>query len=817
MSSPDRQPGAPPPSRPQSPLDAAVDATAVVGARGRVIGWTRAAEDLLGYPAARITGQPAARLLADDTDRTRAIGVVERCRTGAGWSGAVPLRHRDGHRMDLDLRVSPAFSLNGQECFLVSGHPVRATWTLSESLLNDFISSSPLGMAVMDPQLRYVWLNETLERIGGIPSEQRLGRRLSEVLPGLQAEKIEALMREVLENAAPVVDYEYQGWSWADPRRRRAYSTSFFPLLETDGAVAGVCYMVMDVTDRFYARERLALVNDASARIGSTLDVTRTAQELADIAVPRFADFVTVDLLESVLHTGQPSRSPQGTRPLMRRVAMRSVHEGCPEAVARVGDPVDFVSPPHDIGMLLRGEPMLIPVLDPDEENRGTLEPAGTAGIREFGLHSLITAPMRARDTVLGLATFLRSRNVAPFEADDLLLARELVARAAVCVDNARRYTREHTAALTLQQSLLPHILAGGTAVEAASSYLPADVKTGVGGDWFDVIPLSGARVALVVGDVVGHGLSAAATMGRLRTAVHTLADIDLPPDELLAHLDDLVLRLDEESTEEETGALGATCLYAVYDPVNRHCTMARAGHPPPVLVSPDGRARYLDLPACPMLGLGGLPFESTELTLAEGSLIGLYTDGLIEGVDRDVDIGMARLAEALSRRGAPLDELCADAVRQLVPGPKPDDVALLLARTRALGDDQVVSWDVPCDPSAVAGVRAAASRRLREWGLDELTMTTELIVSELVTNAIRYAEAPIRLRLLRQSALICEISDASNTSPRLRRARSTDEGGRGLFLVAQLTHRWGTRHTPNGKVIWAEQELPEPPGAASG
>ncbi|WP_406386836.1 SpoIIE family protein phosphatase [Streptomyces sp. NBC_01618] len=829
---PQSAPGAEPsqPSNPQHSFDAANDATAVVAATGTITGWTHSAQELLGYEATEVVGRPAGFLLAMPGDPARVAGIAERCRTGVGWSGVAAVRRRDGQRIEVDLRVSAAFHLDGRECFLVSGRERKPEWTVGQSVVDAFLTSSPIGLAVLNPQLRYVWLNDTLERIGGVPREQRVGRGLSEVLPGMAADAIETLMRRVLDTGVPVIDYEYRGWSWADPHRERAYSTSFFPLTEGDGTVTGICYMVLDVTDRWRAQQRLALVNDAGASIGSTLDVLRTAQELADFAVPRFADFVVVDLLDPVaspeepgpwpLGTGPSGTGPAGTglaggasaRPMLRRAGMRSVREGCPEAVHQVGDMVDSVPPPHDVRFLREGEPVLIPVLDAVRRLWDVEQPARAATIREFGLHSLIAVPMRARDTVLGLTTFVRSVNLAPFEPDDVLPAREVVARAAVCVDNARRYTREHAAALTLQRSLLPHTLPGGMALDVASSYLPADAKDGVGGDWFDVIPLSGARVALVVGDVVGHGISAAATMGRLRTAVHTLADMDLPPDELLAHLDDLVLRLGDEEPDGEasgTTVLGATCLYAVYDPVTQLCTMARAGHPPPVVVFPDGRVSFPELPAGPPLGLGAMPFETAEVTLPEGSLIGLYTNGLIEGRDRDADLGMSRLGASLSQCGLSLDALCATVVEQLLPVPQPDDVALLLARTHELRADHVVSWEVPSDPAAVAGARARTARVLRTWGLEELETTTELIVSELVTNAVRYATGPIRLRLLRQSVLICEVSDASSTSPRLRHARTTDEGGRGLFLVAQLTRRWGTRYTPEGKIIWTEQELP--------
>ncbi|MFG2551470.1 SpoIIE family protein phosphatase [Streptomyces sp. NPDC048581] len=828
MDAPREEPDAPTSEGPRALFDASSDAAAVVSGHGVVLGWTRAAEELLGHPAAEIVGSSAARLLAMPGDPVRVAGVAERCRAGMGWSGLIPLRHRDGGRVDVGLRVSASFLIGADECFLISAREQRQQWTVGQSILDGFLTRSPVGMAVMDTELRYVWLNDTLERFGGVPREQRLGRRLSELLPGLQAETIEGLMRKVLDTGLPVTDYEYVGWSWADPHRRHAYSTSFFPLVDPDDSLTGVCYMVLDVTERWNARQLLALVNEAGTRIGTTLDVLRTAQELADFAVPRFADFVVVDLLEPVLSTEGhgtwlTDAGPAPAKPVMRRAGMSSVREGVPEAVAQVGDRVDFVPPPHDAHLLIDGEPILIPVLDPSDEVWATEQPARAASIREFGLHSLISVPMRARNTVLGLTTFVRSLNPVSFQPDDVLVARELVARAALCVDNARRYTREHTAAVTLQRSLLPQALTGGTALEVASSYLPADATGGVGGDWFDVIPLSGARVGLVVGDVVGHGITAAATMGRLRTAVQTLADMEMPPDELLAHLDDLVLRLSEEQPDESaagtagaveaahrstTAFLGATCLYAVYDPVSRLCTMARAGHPPPVVVAPDGQVSFPEPPAGPPLGLGGMAFEAAEIELAENSLFGLFTNGLVGAADSDMESGMSRLGDLLSRRDPDLGALCSSAVRQLVPEPQPDDIALLLTRTHALGPEHVVSWEVPVDPAAVADLRGRATRQVEAWGYGELAMTTELIVSELVTNAIRYAEPPIRLRLLRDTRLTCEVADASSTAPRLRHARIMDEGGRGLFLVAQLAHRWGARYTPDGKIIWAEQEI---------
>ncbi|WP_370466744.1 SpoIIE family protein phosphatase [Streptacidiphilus sp. PB12-B1b] len=359
--------------------------------------------------------------------------------------------------------------------------------------------------------------------------------------------------------------------------------------------------------------------------------------------------------------------------------------------------------------------------------------------------------------------------------------------------------------ALSLQHGLLPQELPQTSAVEVCYRYVPADTKAGVGGDWFDVIQLSGARVALVIGDVTGHGIHAAATMGRLRTAVHTLADLDLAPDELLSRMDDLVVRLGDREKDREPGA---TCLYLVYDPVSRVCSMAAAGHTPPAFVRPDGSVEFPQLPEHPPLGVGGMPFESTELTLPEGTVIALYTDGLLDLRRRHADDALGRLAEALTPGGHPLDEIC-DRICADARHRADDDVALLLARTRAVADTEIAAWQYPADPRSVGEARAAVGRQLSAWGLDEQVFPTELAVSELVTNAIRYASAPIALRLIRDRALICEVSDGSSTSPHLHHAQLMDEGGRGLYLVSRIADRWGTRYSGAGKTIWLEQALP--------
>ncbi|MGW4817479.1 SpoIIE family protein phosphatase [Streptomyces sp. NPDC004227] len=557
------------------------------------------------------------------------------------------------------------------------------------------------------------------------------------------------------------------------------------------------------------AQGRLELLYEAGMRIGTTLDVRRTAEELTDVVVPRFADIATVELLDPVPRGDEPS----GKRTRLRRTAVSSGLNDQP--LYPVGELISFApSTPH-ASAVEHGHAVLETDLEAAHGWRAW-DPQQAEKILACGLHSLIAVPLQARGVMLGLATFWRTRK-KPFGEEDLSLVEELAARAAVCIDNARRYTREHAMAVTLQRRLLPQGLPEQDALEVAYRYLPA--QAGVGGDWFDVIPLPGARVALVVGDVVGHGLHAAATMGRLRTAVHNFSALDLPPDELLAHLDDLVAKVDQEQTGAEegarTGVTGATCLYAIYDPVCGRCSMARAGHPGPALVHPDGTVSLPDVPGSPPLGLSGsLPIEVTELQLAEGSHLVLFTDGLVEDRHRDFDAGLMLLLDTLSGTATQTPEqTCQTVFNTMVPDRPRDDIALLVARTRMLDPAQVADWDVPSDPAAVAPVRGACGRQLQAWGLEDIQFTAELILSELITNAIRYGTQPIHVRLLRDRDLICEVSDGSSTSPHLRRAETTDEGGRGLFLVAQFAQGWGTRYTPHGKIIWTE--LPLRTGAA--
>ncbi|WP_254407891.1 SpoIIE family protein phosphatase, partial [Streptomyces sp. AC495_CC817] len=696
---------------------------------------------------------------------------------------------------------------------LVSDATQAPGWDMSRTVLERMTARSPVGIAIVDTELRFVWSNEALERFGGGQAHERVGLRLAEVQPGLDAERIETQMRKVLETGVPVLDYEHVGRVRSAPYRETAHAMSFTRLEDDHGRPIGVYYTVVDVSERHRARTRLALLDRAGEHIGRTLDVRRTAQELADVVVPALADFVTVDLLDSVLRGAEPGALGDGSVPL-RRIAQQSVHDGVPEAVLEVGAVASYAAGSPPVRALVDGRSWSEPRLDPMSAEWARAVAGGRAvPVESLGLHSVMIVPVRARGITLGITTFFRHDRLDPFDAVDLGLAEELVGRAAVCVDNARRYTRERDAALVLQRSLLPRRLPEQDAAEVAVRYRPADELTGLGGDWYDVIPLSGARVALVVGEVAGHGIDGAAAMGRLRTAVRTLADLDLPPDEVLAHLDDMVAKSARQEGAEPGGGsgqtVGARCLYVVHDPVSGRCAMAAAGPFAPALVALDGTVTFPELPEGPALGVDQQPFEALELDLPEGTVIALHTDGLLAGASREA------LCRALARTEPSLERHAQRVLDTLAPAHPTDDVALLLARTRRLPAHRVASWELPADPALVAEARKTTSRQLGTWGLDELAFTTELIVSELVTNAIRHAAGPIRLRLVLERTLTCEVFDGGATAPHLRHPRTTDEGGRGLFLISQFTQRWGTRFLPEGKVIWAEQPLPNQPADA--
>ncbi|MFJ9609637.1 SpoIIE family protein phosphatase [Kitasatospora sp. NPDC101176] len=677
----------------------------------------------------------------------------------------------------------------------------------TSAVLEALFTSAPLGLYVLDGDLRVLRYNTAARGLRGLPVEEVLGRRLDELVEGFRTTELAALAREVLATGRPLRGYPLRGRLPDAPEREAAVSVSVFRLEGLAADRHGLAVAVEDVTEQEAARDRLDVLHEAHRLIGTTLDAVTTAEQLAEVVVPALADAAVVHVLDELLRGERRRPGPVAADRPLRRAAVRTADPGWSLA----GDALETLPFATPFSRALEdGQARLMARLD-DDGARAALGAERADRLAAAGVHSLMTLPLTTADAVQGVLTLYRAARPEAFTGDDLDLAEQVASRGALSIDNACSYLRERTTATALQRHLVPGRTPELSAVETAHLYLPATA----GGDWFDVIPLSGARAALVVGDVFGHGLEAAAAMGQLRTAVRSLAVLDLPPDELLARLDETAARLDgttarPDPADRSTVPAIATCVYAVYDPVTRQLTAARAGHPEPLLVSPDGTVTRLDLP--PGAALGAPPgqredpYEALTIELAEGTVVGLYTDGLVSG-DENAPAALRRI---LAQPDRPLPDLVDAVAYALASDRAEDDAVLLLARTRGLPDDRTASWTLPHDPAVVATARELVRHQLAAWELTGPAFETELIVSELVTNAIRYSEGPVRLRLVRDRRLICEVSDSSSTSPHLRHARATDEGGRGLFLVRQLSERWGTRYGTRGKTVWTELALPE-------
>ncbi|MGW7055319.1 SpoIIE family protein phosphatase [Streptomyces sp. NPDC054887] len=647
-------------------------------ADGRIVEWSLAARDLLGYQPEEVLGRPATPLLVPDGNRELADQLTRRVRAGEAVVGTLPVRHRDGHDVTMEMWIVPAADPQGRPGTLLIAVETSEVLRMRDSLaaLESLFTQSPIGLATLGPDLRFLRVNDALARMNGVSAAAHLGKRLTEVVPGVNATALESTMRQVLDRGTPVVDARRTGRTPADPDRDRTWSCSYAPLLDGAGRRLGLIASLIDITESQQAqieaeraRHRLALLAEAGTRIGTTLDLRRTSEEIVQLLVPRFADSADVQLLEEVL---EPDEAAASTRGVVRRMAA-----AFPDPSAPTSQLVPGTTSRIPLGSLYErviadGRPMDlyrsdVPALITDPHSDSLREYLMTLG-------SARLIPLVARGKVLGAVVVTRLRSREPFDEQDCVLVDELVARAALNIDNARMYTSQRAAALTLRRSLTNSALPDVSGLELTGRYLPASDHA-VGGDWFDVIELPGGRTGLVIGDVMGHGIHAAAVMGQLRTAVRTLARHDIAPAELLRSLDAVVTDLGEDEM--------ATCVYAVHDPVAGECVIARAGHPPPAVATAGGDLTFLGgSPGVP-LGTGGRDFRTQRVPLPPGSLLVLYTDGLIEARDRDLDEGMGRLARALAGRERPLDELCDSVLEQLLPRPAVDDVAVLLARTR--------------------------------------------------------------------------------------------------------------------------------------
>src|SRR5580704_12260832 len=561
------------------------------------------------------------------------------------------------------------------------------------------------------------------------------------------------------------------------------------------------------VQERFLdpAVMRQVMVDGAVRRIGGALDIDQMAPELISIIVPHFCNAAGLVVLESLVAEDEfPSESMDGTQLVRRLAVAHDDGDAAWDAAFPTGEILRYPPGTPYTRCMDTGRPVCELV------SRTSADSMAAAWIRRpvaelLSGVSMLLLPLIARDVMLGFFVCVRQVGYRRFDAYDTEIGMEFASRAAVFIDNARRFSREHATALTLQRSMLPTGLSYPSSVEVKHRYLPGSKLIEVGGDWYESIALPGGRVALVVGDVAGHGVRAAVTMGRLRTAIQTLAMLELPPAESLQHLDELMHTLGEREPHF------ATCAYAVYDAVSGDCEVAVAGHLPPLLVRPDGTNELLDVPPAPPLGIGDGEVESRQFKIEDGSLFVLYTDGLVENKGQDISDGLARLRGIFGPGSPtrPLEDLCKATLDGVYSDHQRDDIAVLIARLRRLSEDSYASWTLAPKLTSVREARSVLAEPMKRWGLEDMIPTTELLVSELVTNAVRYSRGEVTLRLVNEKALVCEVLDNSGALPRLRQASGQDENGRGLQVVRQLAHRWGARRTATGKVVWCQQPLP--------
>ncbi|WP_084219765.1 SpoIIE family protein phosphatase [Spirillospora albida] len=666
----------------------------------------------------------------------------------------------------------------------------------------------------MDPSGRILQFDRNAAAVLSAPGYGLLGAHLDDVIGGARRPLLEALRAGRERTAMLPVETRDGGVLDAvvtvHPMLGAALDGGASPAGEGAGGAADVAVLAVvrvpvPLADRFVdpAVIRRALLDDALPRLGAALDLELLARGLMDVLVPHFCTSGALLLRENLVNPDEEHADGL----LMRRMAI-GVADDDPawDAAFPTGEVIAY--PPD--GPYER-------CVRTGEAVRTVLDAAAAAGLADGWSRppvadllrdsSMVLLPVTSAAGVLGFFACLRGAGHRPFDPYDLEIGMEFASRASILVESARQYARERATALTLQRSLLPTDLSAPAPVEVHHRYLPGGRLIEVGGDWYESIALPGGRVALVVGDVAGHGVKAAVTMGRLRTAIHTLADLELRPAEALERLDSLMRTLGEREPHF------ATCAYVVYDAVSGRCEAASAGHLPPLLAPPGADAEFLDVPPAPPLGVGDGPISSREFTVPEGTLLFLYTDGLVENRARDIDDGLARLratfaAGASERR---LNELCGDALDGVYDDEHRDDIAMLVARLGRLPADRHASWELPAEPAAVRRARGLVRARLAAWGLDDLADTAALVVSELVTNAIAHAGGRVRVRLVRDGSLVCEVFDTADGRPRMRPddAAAMAESGRGLHVVRRLSRRWGVRRTADGKVVWCELDLP--------
>lgn len=792
-------------------ITVAVDAfVMVVDGNGVVVQWSRQAEKLVGCRAEEVLGRPVAHLVTQV-----AAGASGDARPG----GADLLLPGAGGDAVGDLRVRPMPRQDGAVEWAVF-QAARGGTTIADlqaTAAQAWFAHAPVGLYVLDTELRIVSAGLATQVVGGVPTERVLGRHLTDVYSLDAPGQLEAMLREVLDSgvSAPrrVVRMSLRDvpgracWAWV----------SAFRLHDARGAVLGVAAVLADAGELEKMRARLPVLSELRARVGRTLDVVATCQDVVDALVPRFADVAVLEVVDSIIRGEDPPLAPLGRDVPLRRAAFR--YSGEPQIQAHpLGDvrPLPFPGPYAQVLTDLQPR-----VLDLGRDMPWLpADPARAEAIRASGARALLAVPLALHGAVFGLLSLYRTEQGGCFDQIEVDLALELATETALSIDRARLYTREHTIAAAVQRGLLPAHRCSQTGMETARVQVFGNAG---GGGWCDSFTVAGARTALAVGEISGQGIHAAGTMGAMRSVVRSLARLDLEPDELLARLNDTAILLASERAALPPGdpghweTLTASCVYAIYDPLTRTCTYARAQHPLPVIVSRDGTAVEVpDVPSGPLLGTSdGPPFTAATVKLAAGSVLAFYTPSILPPAPSGEPGDQGPLRRILADAGRPLQDLCDDVVYLLPDDPRPGDAVIALARTRVFPPGQTGTWQFGPDPEAAGRARAHVRRKLAAWKVDEeAAQATELIVSELVTNAIRYGAPPMWLRIIKDLNISCQVHDGSSVAPRLRHPGTLDEFGRGLYIVGRLVQAWGTRYTHDGKTVWTEQALPPEPGA---
>ncbi|WP_328552578.1 SpoIIE family protein phosphatase [Streptomyces sp. NBC_00358] len=786
-------------------------AVVVVDRDGLVSHWSSGARRLFGAPKEEALGRhvvdllPVSGALPEETDGTPFA-------SHATFDGLGP-----GLESSLDGRLP--YPAAGRARLTAAG-PGRTDvlwWAYplvgpgSERLL--VLAADAVAMRHEDDDVSFERIAPGFALHTDFPGAEELARRLPEILPSMSVGEGARIVSQVLELGYPVLEFSQNDRvpvtpDWGVPRRaERRARRERVARVQAAGASGTQDLPDDEREDLEYVavRERLEFLNEVSGRIGTSLDLSQTILEVSRAVVPRFTDVAGTYLREQVVAgEGFPDGVPDTTT-MWHRVALEHTDEpGRWDDVVPVGEAMPFPAHTPFFQCMTTGEPVLVPRIS---EQMGHMIAAQfeKRDIRPLITHrSMLVVPLKARNVVLGFMILLRHPERVEFNDMDRVTGAELAARAGLVLDNARMYTYQESVAETLQDSMLPTIAPRMAGCDIATRYLPGTLLGRVGGDWFDSVKLPGSRTALVVGDVMGHGLNSAAMMGQLRTAVQTMAALDLPPAQLLRNLDDLAQRLGDSYL--------ATCLYAVYDPIAGELHLANAGHIPPVLVrAADGRSELLDLPTGAPIGVGGVPFEAVRVRVAPGDRLVMCTDGLVEVRGEDIGVGLATLCESAAHPAASMDHACDTIIRALnTCGGRKDDVALLMARLNGIASEDVAVWRLAPDPVEVGRARAVVREQLRAWSLAGLADNAELMVGELVTNAVQHTHSRrIELRLVRGDTLLCEVDDDDHTLPTLVGAGPGDEFGRGLRLVSVLSREWGASRTGAGKTVWFELTLP--------